>query len=111
MCRKRMPQRMRTDVFLQLDLFGQVLYYGKNHCTRQLPPAPVQKQSIFKSFLNGQMIAYAFAIEVNEPLCLRANRHEALLIAFSRDLDEAFIEEQVRYFKRNQFGNTQSASV
>ena len=57
MCGKRMPESVRTDIFMNTGHNGKFLHDCKNHHPGQSAAATVEKQVIFMPFFDVQMVA------------------------------------------------------
>ena len=105
-----MPERMRTDTFLQSDGRCQFLDDMEHHDAGNIFPEPADKYKIFISRLDQslfpvQKIVFQFR---NGP---RRNRYQALLVSLSLHFNKSFVQIQVGDFQVAEFRHSQSTAV
>ena len=110
MCCKRVPQRVRADLFPDAAAFALLAYDMENHGSCQPPAPPVEKQDVFVSFFYGQPppILQVQAYFVQGGL---GNGNQPLFVSFSLDDDKFFFRIELRESEIDQFRYPQSRSV
>src|SRR5690606_12129241 len=98
MCRKRMPESVWADFFVQLNRLSQFSNYRKNHRSCKGFSSSVQKKCIAKFLFWFQERTAIVFVKFNDFLSRSTDRNKALFVAFSGYFDESFVEKEVRNF-------------
>src|SRR5659263_51083 len=81
MCRERVSEGMRTDVFSYSGFGCKVFNYCEDHCPGKATPTTVKKKDIL--IMNHRKTVSVLFININLLQCFLANRYKSLLITFT----------------------------
>src|ERR1700743_2376421 len=120
MRRKRVTQRMRVKIPIDVRKAHVFLYEPSNGTLGQPPPRVIKKNSLTvwgplppasrRRFLREQLLTQA-PIVVERFLCLRSVRHDALLVAFAANSQYAFLLIDINQVQPGKFAHAQPRRV